>query len=258
MNKRIGLSLFLAAALVPSGNVFGAATERSLFRDVAVKLGLGAGTFSRTVRLDDGGEEMKLKAFTLGLTSEFTFPYGITADVFAGLAMTDYEGLTFDHLPITLQYQAGTVRSFIIGGEIRKKLLVFGDFETGAAARIVSSLGATKTWALEDFAVEGESKGTPDWTEFSIGPTVTYTGYEKWAPYLGVSASWLRGRFKMAETLGDLEGTQSVRLRQKGLIRVTLGAAFQIARFSVRGEAAFLPSRGGVDVGVALRVLYAF
>jgi len=251
------LPLTLAAVLVMGGTARGQAAGPGIFHDVSVKLGLGTGYVSRTVRWD--GSQSSIKAFTIGLSSEFEFPFALTAGLFAGLGLTNYEGAVFNHLPITLRYQAGSVASLVFGAEIRKKIMTFGDFETGAAATFVTSIGMNKTWPLNGFAVTGEARATPDWTEFTIGPTVSYRGYRDIVPYLAVQASWFGGRLKMVETLGDLNGTQTMKFKQKGLIKVSLGASGALTpRLSLRGEAAIVPAAGKLDLGAAVRILYAF
>jgi hypothetical protein len=257
MNKRSGLPIFLASFLVFCGIARGREQEQGIFRDISLKFGLGTGFVSRTVRWDS--DESTIKAFTVGLASEFEFPYSLTASLFAGLGLTNYQGALFDHLPITIQYEAGAVGSLVFGGEVRKKIKTFGDFETGASATFVTSIGMNKTWPLSGFAVTGKAQGTPDWAEFDIGPTISYLGYRGFVPYLGIQASWFWGKFKMAETLEDLEGSQTRTFKQKGLIKITLGAAGAIThRLSFRGEAAIVPAGGRVDLGAALRILYAF
>ena len=81
------------------------------------------------------------------------------------------------------------------------------------------------------------------------GASLVYAAYENFVPYLGVSLSWLWGDFRMTETMGDLQGTQIRKIKQKGLIRISLGTTFQLARqFSLRGEAGIIPAKGGTDL----------
>jgi len=259
MKKRTALHVFLAACLLLAGAAAGRAQEKGLFQGVNIKLGLGADTLSRNVQWDKGPDGSKLKATNVFLASEFEFPIDLTLGLFAGLSFSDFKGLLFQNLPFSVEYQAGAVQGILLGGELRKGLFSFGDFETEAAAQFVSSLGSTKKWPIEGFAVPGETLGKPKWSQLNAGASLVYAVYENFRPYLGVSLSWLWGNFRMTETMGDLEGTQVREMRQKGLVRISLGTTFQVTRqFGLRGEAGIVPAKGGTDLSASLKLLYGF
>jgi hypothetical protein len=259
MKKRTALHVFLAACLLLAGAAAGRAQEKGLFQGVNIKLGLGADTLSRNVQWDKGPDGSKLKATNVFLASEFEFPIDLTLGLFAGLSFSDFKGLLFQNLPFSVEYQAGAVQGILLGGELRKGLFSFGDFETEAAAQFVSSLGSTKKWPIEGFAVPGETLGKPKWSQLNAGASLVYAAYENFRPYLGVSLSWLWGNFRMTETMGDLQGTQVREMRQKGLVRISLGTTFQVTRqFGLRGEAGIVPAKGGTDLSASLKLLYGF
>jgi len=259
MKKRTALHVFLAACLLLAGAAAGRAQEKGLFQGVNIKLGLGADTLSRNVQWDKGPDGSKLKATNVFLASEFEFPIDLTLGLFAGLSFSDFKGLLFQDLPFSVEYQAGAVQGILLGGELRKGLFSFGDFETEAAAQFVSSLGSTKKWPIEGFAVPGETSGKPKWSQLNAGASLVYAAYENFRPYLGVSLSWLWGNFRMTETMGDLQGTQIREIKQKGLVRISLGTTFQVARqFGLKGEVGIVPIKGGTDLSASLRLLYGF
>jgi len=259
MKKRTALHVFLAACLILAGTAAGRAQEKSLFQGMTIKLGLGTDALSRNVQWDKGPDESKLKAYNVYLASEFEFPIDLTLGLFAGLNFSDFKGSLFRSLPISINYQAGAVKGVVLGGELRKGLFSFGDFETESAVRFVSSLGSTKNCPIEGFAVPGETRGKPKWSQLDAGASLVYTAYKKFRPYLGVSLSWLWGDFRMTESMGDLQGTQVREMRQKGLVRISLGTTFQVTRqFGLRGEAGIVPSKGGTDLSASLRLLYGF
>jgi len=259
MKKRTALHVFLAACLLLAGAAAGRAQEKGLFQGVNIKLGLGADTLSRNVQWDKGPDGSKLKATNVFLASEFEFPIDLTLGLFAGLSFSDFKGLLFQDLPFSVEYQAGAVQGILLGGELRKGLFSFGDFETEAAAQFVSSLGSTKKWPIEGFAVPGETLGKSKWSQLNAGASLVYAAYENFRPYLGVSLSWLWGNFRMTETMGDLQGTQIREIKQKGLVRISLGTTFQVARqFGLKGEVGIVPIKGGTDLSASLRLLYGF
>lgn len=258
--KRVSKTfVVLASCAVLAGTASARTSGKGLFGGVSLRAGLQGGFADRTVRWDKGTDETKIKTRTAGLALDLTFPRGLDISLFGGMAFTDPRGTVFTHLPISLDYQAGTLRGFAFGAGVRKSLIAFGDFETGARVRYVIFMGSSKTWPIEGFAVAGEATGKPKWSEFEIGPTLTYRAYEHFTPYMGVSLSWFRGDFRMTETLGELGGTQVRKLAQKGLLRVALGASWDIGRgVVVDGEAGIIPVKGGTNIGATVRLLYGF
>lgn len=258
--KRVSKTfVVLASCAILAGTASARTPGQGLFGGVTLRAGLQGGFADRTVRWDNGTDETKIKTRTAGLALDLTFPRGLGISLFGGMAFTDPRGTVFTHLPISLDYQAGTLRGFAFGAGVRKSLIAFGNFETGAQARYVIFTGSSKTWPIEGFAVTGEADGKPKWSEFEIGPTLTYRAYEHFTPYLGVSLSWFRGDFRMTETLGELGGTQVRKLVQKGLMRIALGASWDIGRgIVVDGEAGIIPVKGGTNIGATIRLLYGF
>jgi hypothetical protein len=260
MKKRRTLRVFLAACLFLAGTAAGRAREKEdLIQGADIKLGLGADALSRNVQWGKGPDGSKFKAYNVFLASEFEFSIDLTLGLIAGLSFSDFKGLLFQNLPISVEYQAGTVQGILLGGELRKGLYSFKKFETEAAVQFVSSLGSAKKWPIEGFVVPGETQGKPRWSQLNAGASLVYAAYEDFRPYVGVSLSWLWGDFRMTETLGNLQETQIREIKQKGLIRISLGTTFQLARkFNLRGEAGIIPVKGGTDLNASLRLLYGF
>ena len=248
--------LALGAAL--AAGPLSAAAERPS-GGMSLRLGLCGGFAGRTVEWDKGDDGSKVKTGLAGIAADVRLARGFELSLFAGMAFTDPDGAVFPRLPITLEYGAGAIRGLAFGAVLRKSLFVFGDFETGARAGIVTSTGSSKTWPIEGFAVDGEAEGRPKWTEIEVGPTVAYTGYRGFTPYLGLSVSLFRGDFRMAEKLGDLEGEQSRKLAEKGALKVTAGASLDLGHgIVIDGEAGIVPVKGGTDLRAAVRFMYGF
>ena len=109
----------------------------------------------------------------------------------------------------------------------------------------VTYTGSSKSWPIEGFAVNGDARGRPKWSEIEVGPILTYKAFEDFTPYLGVSLDWFRGDFRMTETLGELDGTQTRKFAQKGLLRIALGASCDRWRgLVIDGEAGSRPLQG--------------
>jgi len=221
--------------------------------------GIGYENLSRTLVWSGGTASTRLRADLLTARAEFGLTRGITASLFAGFVLSNPGGLTFGTLPISLQYEGPSLRGLTVGAEVVVPVRKFSDFEIGATGRFVYSFGMSKTWPLEDFAVEGQAVGRSTWAEIAAGPRLSYMFFGPVVPYAEVCLRWLRGSFRMSETLEDLRGTETKRVRGDISFSVALGAdAAVFNRLAVRGKVGILPFAGGVDSLLSLGVLYKF
>jgi hypothetical protein len=221
------------------------------------RAGISFEHFSRTV--DDKTRLSKSSADLIAARAEIEPRPGLVFDLEAGLSLSNFNGLRFVHLPISIDYEAGAVTGLFVGAGARAGLLRLGDFEIEGVGRFVYSLGSTKTWPLEGFTVPGTSRGGPTWMRASAGPRISYLFFGKFVPYIDVSASWFSAKFKLDETLGDLSGQETRKLKGKSLVEISLGADYRISdRISLKAEAGFLPYAGGVDGAVSAGFLFFF
>ncbi|MBE3112625.1 MAG: hypothetical protein IMZ46_19290 [Acidobacteria bacterium] len=245
----LGIALVLAAAHAP-------AAESKVKTLMA---GLSYDYFSRTVVWDGDTGSSRLQASLVSARTDLGFGRGLTLSLSAGLSLTDFEGLAFGTLPISLAYDASPIKGLVLGAELEAPLLKSGDFEIKAAGRFVSSFGMSKTWPLEGFSVEGEAKGRSSWMEASAGPRVACLFFGAFVPYLEVSARWLRADFRMDETLEDLQGRETKRIKGDFSVSVALGGDARVSdRLTIKAKAGFIPYAGGVDALASVGLLYLF
>jgi hypothetical protein len=246
--------LTVVLALFVASRQAAAADSRVPFR-----AGMGVEFFSRRITWDDKTQASSASALLITGRGEIELRPGLTVGFAAGLSLSNFDGLVFRDLPISLDYEAGAVAGLLLSAGGRARLLSPGDFEIEGAARFVYSLGLKKSWPMEGFTVPGEATGKPTWIEVSAGPRVSYLASEKLVPYLSLSACLFSGNFDLAETLGDLSGREKKNIRGKSLLEVSLGADYKISpRFNLRAEAGFLPYAGGVDGVVSAGLLFLF
>jgi hypothetical protein len=224
----------------------------------AFSAGLGYEYLSRTVVWNGDTDASRLKANLVTARADFEFDNGIVFSLSAGLAPTGVAALTFNTLPIGLQYDGAPLTGFVFGAEAFAPVHQYSDFEIGGTGRFVYSFGMEKTWPLEDFAVEGEAKGSLSWLEAAIGGRVSYLSFERIIPYLEISVRWLHAGFAMTETLGDLGGTETKRVDDLGF-GIALGADADLTdRLGAKLKAGLVPYSGGVDGLVTVGLLYKF
>jgi hypothetical protein len=245
----LGIALALAAASAP-------AAESKVKTFMA---GLNFNHFSRTTVWDGDTAASRLSASLVSARADIGFGKGLTLSLSAGLSLTDFEGLAFGTLPITLEYNASPMKGLVLGAELEALLLKLGGFEIKAAGRFVSSFGMSKTWPLEGFAVEGQAKGRSNWMEASAGPRLAYLLSDTFVPYLEVNALWLRADFRMEETLEDLQGLETKRIKGDLSFSVAIGGDARLSdRLTIKAKAGFVPYAGGADALASVGLLYTF
>jgi hypothetical protein len=245
----LGIALALAAASAP-------AAESKIKSFMA---GLNFDHFSRTFVWDGDTGSSRLRASLVSARADLGVGKGLTLSLSAGLALTDFDDLAFETLPITLEYDASPMKGLVLGAELEALLLKSGQFEIKAAGRFVSSFGMSRTWPLEDFAVEGQAKGRSNWMEASAGPRLTYLLSDAFVPYLEVNARWLRADFRMEETLEALHGLETKRIKGDLSFSVAVGGDARVSdRLTIKAKAGFAPYAGGADALASIGLLYKF
>jgi hypothetical protein len=248
-----GLVIVLAAVLLAAPPARGA-SER-----VVLATGLVADYFTRTVTWEGDENPSKMSGPVLSVRQDFRFRDGLSVSLSAGLSLSDFDGLVFRGLPISLEYGSGSMRGVAVGAEVRARLAKSGDFEIKGVGRVVSSFGLGRTWPLEGFAVPGETTGRVNWTEASVGPEVSYLFFGKFVPSLEVFVRGLWADFKMDQTLEELTGSETKRVKADIAIGVSLNGEVAVSeRLTLTVRGGILPYPGGVDALGSAGIRYRF
>jgi hypothetical protein len=242
-------------ALLAAGRV--AAEERNV---KSIAAGLAYDHFARTVVWAGDDAASKILTHTLAAKAEIGLTSGLVFSLGAGFSFTDFSGLAFDALPISLEFRGATLKGFTLAAEAAAPIRIFGEFEIGAAGRIVYSFGISRSWPLEEFAVEGRATGQPSWIEVSAGPRVAYLAFgPRIVPFAEVSARMLWAGFRMTEALGELTGEDSKKVRGDFALGLALGADVRVTdHVLVKAKAGIMPYAGGVDSSISVGALYGF
>jgi hypothetical protein len=254
---RAGLAFCAAIGLAasPSATTGLAAAQLNVR---AFSAGLGTEYLSRTVIWSGDANASRFQASLVTARADFEFDNGIVFSLSAGLAPTDIAALTFNTLPVSLQYDGAPLTGFVFGAEAFVPVHRYSDFEISGTGRFVYSFGMEKTWPLEDFAVEGEAQGSTSWLEAAIGGRVSTLSVKRIIPFLEISLRWLHAGFEMTETLGDLGGTETKRVDDLAF-SVALGADADLTdRLGLKVKAGLVPYSGGVDGLATVGLLYKF
>jgi hypothetical protein len=226
---------------------------------MTLSAGLAWDAFSRTVSSGTPASLTRLRANAFSVVGTIEIVPGLVCGLTAGLSLSDPNGLVFERLPITIDYEAGAIQGLVFGVGLEAKLAALGRFEIEGAGRFVYSLGSAKTRPMTGFAVPGTVTAKPTWFEASFGPRLSYRGWRGLVPYLRLSADWIRGRLTADEALSDLTGRQKIAFKAKGVFQAAMGADVALAsRFTIRAEMGFVPYPGGTDVAASAGLFYRF
>lgn len=248
------LIVFLVPGFKTQAALYG---EAELNQAASWDFGLRFDFFNRGIKRDETTSTLKAlhlvaeaRGKNLGGTVNLT--------LFAGLGQTDLNGLVFNELPITLDYQAGRISGLIIGLAADWPLIYKSDFKLGLTADFMTWLGFKEKFAIEGFVFPGEAKAEPDWSQASGGVFATYEGYENVAPFLKVKISGLWGTFKMTENMEDLSGEEKKSLKGSGLMAISLGCYLKLTdRLYLTPVVEFYPA-GKSSLAASLAIFYAF
>jgi hypothetical protein len=215
--------------------------------------------FSRTVVWAGDEAPSEIVTHAVSARADIGMGKGLIFSLSVGMSFSSFPDMTFSALPISLQFDSATISGIVLGAGLTAPLVKAGDIEISAAGRFVYSMGMSKTWPLEDFAVDGQAEGRPNWMELSLGPRVAYLFFGRFVPYLEASVRWLRADFRMSEVLGDLDGEEKKKVGGDLAVCVALGADAQVAdRLAVVAKAGIMPFAGGVDILASAGLLYRF
>jgi len=226
----------------------------------SVKAGVGVEFLNRTVSWDEGAFTSGLKGLLIAFQAEVEARPGLSACFQAGYALSDFGGLVFRELPFSVEYQAGAVGGFLLGGGFKARAAVSPSFDVELAGAFDFYLGFPGEWTLEGLAVEGSLDGRPSWKRIAVGPVVWYKGLSYYVyPYVQVQYTALWGSFRMTETVATLEGMEKKAVSGRGFLAVTLGILSEITDvIGLRVDVTAVPRSGGLDVGAAGRLVFSF
>lgn len=248
-----GLAIILVSQMVAARPAWAAAGRLTL------TTGLVANYVARTVTWEGDDAPSRIAGPALAVRQDFQVHDGLTVSLSAGWSMSGLDDLVFRGLPVSLEYGSGSMHGAVVGAEVRARLVKTGEFEIKAVGQIASSFGLERDWTLEGFAVPGEARGRLNWTEVFVGPEISYLSFGAFIPSLEVFARWLWVDFKMDQTLGDLTGAETKRVKADLAFGASLGGEFPLSeRLKLSARAGIMPYAGGVDGTASAGFRYRF
>lgn len=238
-----------------------AAQERNLFNAVSISPGIGFEYISRTINWDDDRYTSKLRSNYFTFDTEIELHGGLFIRTVFGFTTANYESLAFRRLPVSVQLgeEIGFIGGYLLGAGIKKSIIQSEDLRIDLLGQFFYGIGRKKEWEITGLSIEGSLEGRPNWTNVTVGPVFTYTGFDTFFPYLYVNFNKFWGRFRMDETILDLEGSEIKKINGESSFSVSLGMTFKITEsLSLKSEARLMPHKEGVDSGIMIKAMYSF
>jgi hypothetical protein len=235
-------------------------TERS-FR---LQPGFGLEVMSRTLVWDNDTLTSPLSIAQALFRFGVEFSKGPSIGILAGYGLNGYDGLVFRQLPFSVDYEAGSIGSIILGLDLEQRLFTTGDWEIGLTGRFLASIGSSKNWTLTDLLQPLQLDGRADWMQIQAGPSLTYRGFESFSPFLSVFYDHLWGTFTLNENVQTLTGSEAKTIAGKGIIGASAGVWYDPSPFfRLKAMATVIPYgklEGGLamDFGASLRAVFSF
>lgn len=259
MRRRLSLIIVLLFALILTCHSLSQAQTEEPAQAVKLKPAFGFEYFSRTIKWDDDKYTSKLQSYFFTFNMEFEIQEGFSLGVLLGYSLANNEGMIFRQLPFSVELGDKSIGGYLLGGEIKKSLISQENYEIGLFGQFVYSLGVKNTWDIPGLAVEGTVEGNPSWMRVSVGPVISYQGFDFFSPYLFLNFNRLWGNFKMEETIESLTGSEDKKFTGDGLFCVAVGSIFELAEsFELNGEVSLIPRKNGADLGFMFKASYSF
>jgi hypothetical protein len=269
MKRSIHIFVVILFSLFMSCLSFAQTPEESIFQGTSLKTGLGFEFFNRSMDTftlnsdndswDKDEDGFNLKSYFFTFTAEFEIQEGLSVAAIVGYAYSNLDSIIFRKLPFSVEMEVGQIGGLLFGGEIRKTLFYIRDFETEAFGQFIYYTGSQKEWEIPGLSEEGTVEGTPSWMRASIGPVFIYRAFDYFFPYFSLNYNRIWGKYKMDQTVQDLKGSEDKKISGKGSISINLGAIYELTdALSIKGEASFIPYKGGVDLGIQFKAMYIF
>lgn len=272
MNRFRRLFLLLLGVGAASILIVSPASAQETVSKIPFTPGLSFEYFSRTVSWDpdpttnEDRYSSRLPSLLGLLHLDYQIRKGSLVGVLFGYSLTDFEGLVFRQIPISVRYQAGSIGGFLVGADLGQDLIRSGYFEMKAIAQFVIYFGSTKNLEITNLNTGGTLDAKPDyWLRAQIGPVLSYKGFEYFSPFLRVTYDKVWGKFSVIETIGDLKGSEEKKISSKSIIGFTLGTKYESSpNFSLKAEGTLLPFKKGTnlgwgfDYGGALHAIFSF
>jgi len=257
MRKIILPVMFIIFLLLASGSVPGEEKESPPF---SLKFSFGAETeiLKRSLWWSEEEKTTALNAYCGLFRLETEILDGLRLALLAGYSSSDFHSLVFKRLPFSIDFEVGGLAGSLFGAELSQ---IFGlnSVALGGRARFLLFSGQEKKWTIPELAVEGELKSQPKWKQITIGPLLGYNGYENFFPYISIEYSHFWGEFSLQEVIENLAGIETKDIKVRGKIGLAAGASFQVSpRFTLGGEATFLPHKDGQNWSFNFKGIFSF
>lgn len=213
---------------------------------------------ARTIGWDED-KTSNLAAYLATVVLECKIREDLTLAGLVGYSYSNFDGLVFRRLPLSIAVPDSGVSGVLLGGEISWNFLSLKTLQVGAFGQFLASLGLKKTWDIPGLSVPGSVKAQPTWMRLSFGPVLSYKVGQGYVIYFHPSYNSLWGTFSLEEKVETLEGKEEKEIKGESQIGMALGSMLSLAEnFRIKAEFGLYPFKSSTDFSILLQVLYVF
>lgn len=231
---------------------------------VRIQAGVNAAYLSQAISWDEKTGSSLLNAGFGTVRIGLEFPQGASLALLAGYGGCGWNGLVFRGLPISVDYQAGSIGSIALGAELNLPLARFGDWEVGLEGRYLFAIGSTGRWTMTGLNQVGTFDGRADWMKVQAGPWLFYRGFETFSPYASVFFHRLWGTFTLNENINPLLGTEEKKIKGQGVVGANFGMIIEPGpSLRLKAEGSLIPFTRlegglGLSAGASIQAIVLF
>jgi len=225
------------------------------------QLELGFEHFSQTIAWDDLDSERtsKLTSELASLVLGYRIRPGFYLAAIVGFSSSNFDGLTFRHLPFSAVIESGGTTGSLLGGQLSAAIFRGRAVGLDAFGQVIAFFGETSTSEIAGLAVSGKSEAKPSWVRATAGPVIRFGRSPGFKPYIYPNFRYFKGKYEFSETVESLKGEEKKDLTGQGQFGLSGGAEMALSKkFSLRAEAGIYPHKDGNDYAMSVKMLFAF
>lgn len=233
----------------------GTAAAEETYRSVNLNAGVTLSYNRTNILVGDDEIDNSLTYPLLAMVLEVELADFLTVGVIAGYNQNSFtEGVDFLKLPLSLRLNNKSNHSMIFGCNLQSEPFAFGAFTIKLKGEFLFFKLFKQQWDLELPIIEGAAAIENSFNQLSVNLSLVYNGMENLTLYMGPHLNVLSGTVKATESIGGLEGEQSLDFKQKNPFGLTAGAVLAIgSHWDLTLEVSLLAT-----TAVAVELIYIF
>jgi hypothetical protein len=207
----------------------GAAAPQENYSSVNLNAGLYLSYNRITILVGSDELENSLTYPFLAMALEVELADFLTVGLIAGYNQNNFnEPVDFLNLPLSLRLKKKVNHSMIFGCNLQSEPVFWGDFSLKLQGEFLFFKLFKQQWDVELPIVEGSAEIANGFIQLSMNLLLVYNGMDSLTLYFGPQFNMISGTVEATESIGALQGEQSLEFKQKNPFGLSAGAVLAI------------------------------